>query len=68
MTINKSQGQSLKHDGVYLPTPVFSHGQLHVVVSKVTSREWLKILIIDEDGEDTDETSNIVYEEVFQNV
>jgi len=36
-----------------------------VVVFRVTSREGLKILIIDED---TDETSNIVYEEVFRNV
>lgn len=26
MTINKSQGQSLKHVGLFLPTPVFSHG------------------------------------------
>jgi len=25
--INKSQGQSLKHVGVYLPTPIFSYGQ-----------------------------------------
>jgi len=39
-----------------------------VVVSRVTSREWLKILITKEDGEDTDETSNVVYEEVFRNV
>ena len=68
MTINKSQGQLLKHVGAYLPKPVFSHGQLYVVVSRVTFRERLKILIIGEDGEDTNVTYNVVYEEVFRNV
>jgi len=68
MTINKSQGQSLKNVGVYLPSPVFSHGQLYVAISRVTLRDDLKILINDEDGQDTDVTSNVVYREVFRNV
>jgi len=58
----------LKHVDVYLPTSVFSHGQLYVVVSRDTSREGLKIFITSEDGEDTNVTSNVVYEKVFRNV
>ncbi|KAI8530170.1 hypothetical protein RHMOL_Rhmol11G0034800 [Rhododendron molle] len=37
MSINKSQGQSVKFVGVDLRTPVFSHGQLYVVLSRCTS-------------------------------
>ncbi|AES68590.1 PIF1 helicase [Medicago truncatula] len=56
------------HVGVYLPIPVFSHRQLYVAVSRVTYKEGLKILITDEDGEDTTVTSNVVYDKVFRNV
>jgi len=68
MKINKSQRQSLKSVGIYLPSPLFSHGQLYVAISRVTSKQGLKILIVDGDGENTDTTSNIVYHAVFRNV
>lgn len=68
MTINKSQGQSLKNVEIYLPSPVFSHGQFYVAISRVTSKDRLKIPITDEDGDNTTTTSNVVYHEVFGNV
>lgn len=68
MTINRSQEQSLKSVGIYLSGPVFSHGQLYVAISRVTSRQGLKILIVNGDGESTDTISNVVYYEVFCNV
>jgi len=45
MTINKSQGQTLSHMGLYLPRPVFSHGQLYVALSRITSYQSIKVLI-----------------------
>ncbi|CAH9060704.1 unnamed protein product [Cuscuta epithymum] len=68
MTINKSQGQSLERVGLYLPRPVFSHGQLYVALSRVQSKHGLKILIHDRDGKSLDTTTNVVFKEVFQNL
>jgi ATP-dependent DNA helicase PIF1 len=69
MTINKSQGQTLDWVGLYLPTPVFSHGQLYVACSRITSKRNLKLLIIKQLGDNANlinYTHNIVYPEIFQ--
>ncbi|GKE39130.1 ATP-dependent DNA helicase PIF1-like protein, partial [Tanacetum coccineum] len=69
MTINKSQGQSLNHFGLYLPNPVFSHGQLYVALSRVTDPGGLKILMIpDENKELHNHTKNLVFKETFNNL
>ncbi|XP_012841546.1 PREDICTED: ATP-dependent DNA helicase PIF1-like [Erythranthe guttata] len=68
MTINKSQGQIISHVGVYLPRPVFSHGQLYVVLSRVKSRSGIKILINSESGDTTNITNNVVYTRKFFSV
>ncbi|XP_023734360.2 uncharacterized protein LOC111882234 [Lactuca sativa] len=68
MTINKSQGQSLSKVGLFLKHPVFSHGQFYVALSRVQSRDGLKLLILDKDGSLTNKTSNVVYKEVFGNL
>ena len=44
MTINKSQGQTLKVVGVDLEDPCFSHGQLYVGISRVGDEKNLYIL------------------------
>jgi ATP-dependent DNA helicase PIF1 len=46
MTVNKSQGQTIPNVGVYLPAPVFSHGQLYVAISRATARTNIKILAL----------------------
>ena len=65
MTINKSQGQTLKNVGVWLDDPCFAHGQLYVAMSRVGSPKDIKFAIRGRDGYPWNLTSNVVYREVL---
>jgi ATP-dependent DNA helicase PIF1 len=63
ITINKSQGQTFNNVGVYLLSPVYSHGQLYVAISWVTSSANIKIF----NGQGLDRyMRNVVYKEVLE--
>jgi ATP-dependent exoDNAse (exonuclease V) alpha subunit len=66
MTINKSQGQSVEHVGLDLRTPVFSHGQLYVALSRCTNGERIKVLFPQEQRHT--KTTNIVYPEILRGI
>jgi ATP-dependent DNA helicase PIF1 len=61
MTINKSQGQTLSIVGLYLPRPVFSHGQLYVALSRVKIKQGPRILIENSVDLLPNTTINVVY-------
>jgi ATP-dependent DNA helicase PIF1 len=72
ITINKAQGQTLEKVGIYLPDPVFGHGQLYVAISRVRRRCNVKIKIVEGlqqgrliTGSDKMYTKNVVYREVY---
>ena len=45
VSINKAQGQSVEHVGLDLRISVFTHGQLYVALSRVTSPHNLHVLL-----------------------
>ncbi len=67
MTINKSQGQTLRSVGLYLEEPAFTHGQLFVALSRVDVPTDIKIYAAEHDpsGQQHNRTRNIVYDEVL---
>ena len=72
MTINKAQGQSLLWTGIWLPEPVFAHGQLYVALSRSGDPDKTKLLIYNVqgkqgyfEGHEGCYTANIVYREVL---
>ena len=63
MTINKSQGQSVWFVGIDLRSPVFTHGQLYVALSRATSSSRVKVLLPQEEAGTV--TKNVVYKEAL---
>ena len=61
ITSNKAQGQTLSHVGINLKQGFFSHGQLYVAMSRVGSKDSLKIY-----SDHGVYTSNVVYDEVLR--
>ena len=59
MTINKSQGQTLKAAGVDLRYNCFSHGQLYVACSRISSADHLFLLAPE------GKANNVVYKEIL---
>ena len=78
MTIHKSQGQSLRTVGIYLPDPVFAHGLLYVALSRVGDAADVRVLVVNNppnhghmrrndtiNAAESVVTRNVVYREVF---
>ena len=63
MSINKSQGQSVDHVGLDFRNAVFTHGQLYVAISRVTSVHNIKAIWDPRFAQPV--TKNIVYPEVI---
>ena len=55
----------MKHIGVWLPQPVFGHGQLYVAVSRVGNPDNCTIAMKPEKDQAANSTKNVVFKEVL---
>jgi ATP-dependent exoDNAse (exonuclease V) alpha subunit len=62
MTINKAQGQTIRHVGINLRKPVFSHGQLYIALSRATSMEHIHVLLGDTSSANM---ANVMFPEIL---
>ena len=65
-TINKAQGDTQKMIGIWLPAPVFGHGQFYVALSRVGAPERCVVAL--KHGEVLNCTRNVVFYEVLEGV
>jgi ATP-dependent DNA helicase PIF1 len=69
VTINKSQGQTFDKLGIFLPSPVFAHGQLYVAFSRARCFQDISVQIGQTPTQGLFQaktiTQNIVYKEVL---
>jgi len=65
MTVNKSQGQSLRCVGIYLAQPCFSHGQLYVACSRVGHPKHLWFALLPDEATGEFHTRNVVFKEAL---
>ncbi|CAN0840439.1 hypothetical protein LINGRAHAP2_LOCUS2824 [Linum grandiflorum] len=65
MTINKRQRPTLENICIHLPFSVFSHGQLHIALSRVRSSRGIHIVLYNDATLPSESTRNMVYHEIF---
>ena len=65
MTINKSQGQTFDHVGIFLEEPVFSHGQLYVAFSRSRTLNGVKVKVGKSPNKTEQITKDVVYRDIL---
>ena len=66
MAINNAQGQALQRVGLFLPSHVFSHGQLYIALLRVVSAQQATVLAVGDMRDQAVVTRNVVLKNVFR--